>query len=75
MIVLDIILEDLNRMIHLTVDTARCHYAVLTGVQIHGPNDRTFIWPGVMYAVVHQERLDLSSAISEFSPGPSAIGR
>lgn len=75
MTVLDIILEDLDRMIHLTVDIARCHYAVLSGVQIHGPNDQTYIWPGVMYAVVHQERLDLSSAISEFSPGSSTIGR
>jgi len=73
MIVLDIILEDLDRMIHLTVDPARCHYAVLGGVQIHGPNDQTFIWPGVTYAVVNQKRLDLSSAMSKLSLGSSTV--
>ena len=67
MIVHDIIFQDLVRLIHLTVDTVRSDYAVLTGIQIHGPNNQNFIWPGVMYALVNQKRLDLSSALSESS--------
>ncbi len=70
----DVILEDLERMIHLTVDTTRSHYAVLTGIQIHGPNNQTFIWPGVMYAVVNQKRLEFSSALSESSSDPFTLG-
>jgi len=54
------ILEDLERMIRLTIDTSRSHYAVLTGIQIHGPHNQTYIWPGKMYAVVEGKRHPLS---------------
>jgi hypothetical protein len=52
----EVILEELERMIHLTIDPVRSHYAVFTGIQIHGPEGRNFIWPGATYAVRHGER-------------------
>ena len=54
-----VILEELERMIELTVDTTRSDYAVLTGVQIHGPEASDYIWPNEMYAVVGQARRPL----------------
>ena len=46
------ITEDLERMVSLLVDPDRSDYAVLTGIQIHGPEDRSYVWPGQLYAVV-----------------------
>lgn len=54
------ILEDLERMINYTVDTTRNHYAVLTGIQIHGPEEKTFVCPSVMYVVVNGKRQELA---------------
>jgi hypothetical protein len=51
-----VILEDLERMIQLTVDTSCNHYAVFTGIQIHGPDSHTSICPGIMYAVMNGQR-------------------
>ncbi len=56
----EVILEELERMIQLTVDTTRSDYAVLTGVQIHGPEASDYVWPDVMYAVVDQARRPLT---------------
>ena len=33
--------------------------AVVTGIQIHGPEGRHFVWPGIAHAVVGGERRDL----------------
>ncbi|MFQ5931173.1 MAG: hypothetical protein ACE5MM_02075 [Nitrospiraceae bacterium] len=55
-------LDELERMIALTVDPTRSHYAVLTGIQIHGPDRRDFVWPGEAYAVVDGNRHKLSLA-------------
>ena len=54
------ILEDLQRMIQLTVDTSRSDYAVMTGIQIHGPEEKTFVCPSVMYVVVNGKRQELA---------------
>ncbi|MBW2255875.1 MAG: hypothetical protein JRI25_14930, partial [Deltaproteobacteria bacterium] len=48
----EVILADLERMIGLTVDHETADYAVLSGVQIHGPGGRALFWPGTHYAVV-----------------------
>lgn len=50
------IVEDLERGISLTVDPSQASYAVLTGIQIHGPEDKDWIWPGPSYAVISGER-------------------
>ncbi|HNP61931.1 MAG TPA: hypothetical protein PKM72_13880 [Nitrospirales bacterium] len=46
-----VILEELERMIQLTVDPVQNDYAVLTGIQIHGPQGMEYIWPGETYWV------------------------
>lgn len=47
-----IIKEDLERMIQLTVDPNTTNYAVFTGVQIHGPAHKDWIWVETSYVVV-----------------------
>jgi hypothetical protein len=56
----DAILEELERMIQLTVDSTRSHYGLFTGIQIHVPEGRHFVWPGAAYMVMDGKRLDLS---------------
>lgn len=51
--------EDLEKLIKSTVDVKKCYYGVLTGVQIHGDNDTTFIWPSKMYCVINEKKHDL----------------
>jgi hypothetical protein len=47
-----VIQEDLENMIALTVDASRADYAVLCGIQIHGPEGAELFWPTASYAVV-----------------------
>ncbi len=49
------ILEDLERMIQLTIK-ASSHYAIVTGILIHGPSSRNYVWPGKSYSVVDGEQ-------------------
>ena len=53
-------LETLERMITLTVDLANADYALFNGVQIHGPGNRTLVWPAVSYVVVDGVRSELA---------------
>lgn len=48
-----VILEDLERIIDLvasSVDTTHhpfhCNYAIFGGIQIHGPDQKNYVWPG-----------------------------
>lgn len=50
------ILEDLERLIGLTLLKPGGGYAVMTGIQINGPDQQNFIWPGKMYQVVHRKK-------------------
>ncbi len=50
------ILEDLERGISLTVDPVHASYAVLTGIQIHGPERQDWIWPATSYAMISGRR-------------------
>ncbi len=52
----EIILEDLEKMIDLTHNPDKCDYAVLTGIQLHGPDNVNYVWPGVLYTVVNNEK-------------------
>jgi hypothetical protein len=56
----DVILEDLERTVASTTDPASCDYGVVTGVLLHAPNGRTWIWPGAVYAVVDGKRIDIA---------------
>jgi len=53
------ITTDLERLIAQTVDPTRADYCVFSGVQIHAPDGRTFVWPATAYAVVDGRRRDL----------------
>ncbi|MEW6067150.1 MAG: hypothetical protein AB1610_02475 [Nitrospirota bacterium] len=46
-----VIQEDLEHAIEKVVDTSKSDYAMLTGIQIHAP-DETYIWPGESYIVI-----------------------
>jgi len=54
-----VILEELERMIRLTVDPGRSDYGLFTGIQIHTPSGRHFVWPGSAYAVLEGKQLNL----------------
>jgi hypothetical protein len=55
-----IILEELERMIRLTVDPTRSDYGLFTGIQIHAPDGRHFVWPGAAYAMKNGTKVSLS---------------
>lgn len=52
----ELISDELERMIDLTVDKEIADYAVLTGVQIHRPVSGTMIWPNRRYIQVGGKR-------------------
>jgi len=60
----DLIREDLERTIETTVDTIRSDYAVLTGLQIHGPQ-HNYVQPRTMYTVVDRQRREIELARPE----------
>lgn len=58
---LEVIVEDLERAIALTVDPRVADYAVFTGIQIHAPGGH-LVWPGSSYAVIAGQRQPLALA-------------
>lgn len=60
-----VIREDLERMIQLTVDRSSIPYAVFTGIQIHGPENQTWIWTDTSYVV--------NEGVREFLPLTSPL--
>jgi hypothetical protein len=58
----DVIREDLERTVAATVDKAKADYAVITGIQIHGPDGENYVQPRVAYAIVDGKRHDLALA-------------
>ncbi|MBU1660346.1 MAG: hypothetical protein KKD28_02605 [Chloroflexi bacterium] len=54
----EVVLDDLEQMLSMTTNPAHCNYAVMTGIQIHGPHE-DFIWPGKLYAVVEGQRRNM----------------
>jgi hypothetical protein len=56
----ELISDELERMIDLTVDTKIADYAVLTGVQIHRPITGSMVWPNRRYVCVRGERFELN---------------
>jgi hypothetical protein len=54
-----VIQEELERMIHLTTESASFPYAVFTGIQIHGPLNQMWIWLSTSYVVIEGLRENL----------------
>jgi hypothetical protein len=59
-----VIVDDLERMIDLTVDRERADYAVLSGIQINGSDQQNYVRPGKMYAVIRGIRVDLTLKVA-----------
>ncbi len=51
-----VIVEDFQHMVKLTVNPAANDYAILSGIQIHGPECAQYVWPGEMYVMKAGER-------------------
>ncbi len=56
------IVDDLERALELTFDPEMADMAVLTGIQIHGPDGHNYVQPKTGYAVVRGERRELEIA-------------
>ncbi len=50
---------DLERMISLTVNTDKSDYAIITGIQIHGP-EVNYVWPVSCYVVMNGIRQEIT---------------
>jgi hypothetical protein len=59
-----VILSDIEKAINLIVDTKKSDYALITGIQIHGP-ENNYIWPAKCYAVVDELVYELTQHIQE----------
>jgi hypothetical protein len=57
-----IILKDVERLAGLTLANQENQYAVVTGIQLNGPEQQDCIWPGDMYEVTHREKTLFSLA-------------
>ena len=55
-----IILQDVEKLLELTLKDLDNPYALVTGIQLNGNGDQDFIWPGEMYEVIPRKRIDLS---------------
>ena len=58
-ITLRAIQADLETTINKVVDTGKSNYAVITGIQINGP-EANYIWPAECYAVVNGKKIELN---------------
>ena len=58
-ITLKAIQADLETTINKVVDTGKSNYAVITGIQINGP-EANYIWPAECYAVVNGKKIELN---------------
>ena len=66
-----LIVQDLESMISTMIDPGDTHYAVLSGIQVHGSNHKCYIWPGASYAVVAGERHNLSFVHARIKEKPT----
>ena len=54
-----VIQTDLENTLKRIVDTGKSDYAIVTGIQIHGP-DGNYVWPASSYAVVNGRKTELN---------------
>ncbi|MQK95365.1 hypothetical protein, partial [Escherichia coli] len=57
-ITLKVIVEDLENIIEKVVDPKKANYAVISGIQIHGPEEN-YIVPDESYVIEDRERKKL----------------
>jgi hypothetical protein len=55
----EMIAEDLEQLVQATLDPEHADSAVMTGIQIHGPENRHYVWPAPGSAVVGGERREV----------------
>ena len=67
------IIKDLEHMITALINPSETNYAVFSGIQIHGPDQRCYIWPGYTYATLNGECYNLPSisGVQKFPTFPS----
>lgn len=53
-----VIQTDLEHVLEKVVDTTKSDYALMTGIQIHGP-EKNYVWPSECYAVVNSIKQDI----------------
>jgi Limiting CO2-inducible proteins B/C beta carbonyic anhydrases len=54
------IVKDLENLIAGLLQQDHTQYAVFSGIQIHGPAGKSYVWPGISYSVQHGQRHDFS---------------
>ena len=60
-------LKDLEALLTKVVDTSVADYAVFSGIHIHGPDQREYIWSSSSYAVLNGEKHSLTLPTGEKS--------
>jgi hypothetical protein len=55
-----IILQDVEKLLGLTLANLENPYALVTGIQLTSHGQQNFIWPGEIYEVAHGQRTPLS---------------
>jgi hypothetical protein len=48
-----VVQKDLEHVLNTIIDRSRSNYAMVTGIQIHGP-EHNYVWPASCYAVVNE---------------------
>jgi hypothetical protein len=52
------VLVNLDSLIDETIDTTQSHHAMFTGIQIHGPDTVTYVWPAASFAIIDGQRYE-----------------
>ena len=60
-----VILSDIEKAINSIVDTKNSDYALMTGIQVHGPEEN-YIWPATCYAVIDELRYELTQHLQKY---------
>lgn len=59
----EVISGEIKKLTVQHINPQESDYAVFSGIQIHGPEKKDYIWPGVAYAVVNGSPADLGGSL------------
>ncbi|MGK7872503.1 MAG: hypothetical protein AB4426_04095 [Xenococcaceae cyanobacterium] len=59
-----IISKDVEELLSKNIDTNKFEYVLMTGIQIHGPNDTNWIWPGRSYVQKNNRKEELPAFLN-----------